>query len=246
MTLHAVRSSWCALGAPGSAKGARVSRSALLRVSCLALVLGFGVSTVTANAAEPDFEAISTQITQHHEASIKQLQEWIALPSISAENLNMREGAEYMSALAREAGFQQVEIIDTDGDPGVFATLDAGAKKTVGVYFMYDVKQFDPAEWSSPPLEAKLVDKPGLGKVMIGRGAVNQKGPELAFLHALRAIREAKQTLPVNLVLIAEGEEEVGSPHIRQLAYHPKVRAALEKCIGVFMPFAKPQFTSDG
>ena len=53
----------------------------------------------------------------------------------------------------------------TDGKPGVFATLDAGAPKTVGLYFMYDVKQFDPAEWTSPPLEARLVDKPGVGKV---------------------------------------------------------------------------------
>ena len=61
-----------------------------------------------------------------------------------------------MAKLAREAGFQQATIIATDGKPGVFATLDAGAKKTVGLYFMYDVKQFDPAEWSSPPLESPL------------------------------------------------------------------------------------------
>ena len=75
----------------------------------------------------------------------------------------------------------------TDGQPGVFATLDAGAPRTVGLYFMYDVKQVDPAEWSSPPWDAALVDKPGLGKVVIGRGAVNQKGPEAAFLAALHA-----------------------------------------------------------
>ena len=87
-----------------------------------------------------------------------------------------------MAKLARDAGFQQVEIVETDGKPGVFATLDAGAPTTVGLYFMYDVKQFDPAEWTSPPLEARIVDKPGVGKVMMGRGAVNQKGPEMAFL----------------------------------------------------------------
>ena len=68
-----------------------------------------------------------------------------------------------MAKLARDAGFQQVDIIETDGKPGVFATLDAGAPKTVGLYFMYDVKQFDPAEWTSPPLEARLVDKRYLG-----------------------------------------------------------------------------------
>src|SRR5262249_29439324 len=79
-------------------------------------------------------------------------------------------------------GLENVEIIPTSGKPGVFGILNAGAAATVGIYFMYDVKQFDPAEWSSPPLEGRIVDKPGLGKVCMGRGAVNQKGPETAFL----------------------------------------------------------------
>ena len=99
----------------------------------------------------------------------------------------------------------------------MFATLDAGAPKTVGLYFMYDVKQFDPAEWTSPPAEGRIVDKPPLGKVIVGRGAVNQKGPEAAFLAALYAIRGAGKKMPVNLVMVAEGEEEIGSPHIPQL-----------------------------
>jgi acetylornithine deacetylase/succinyl-diaminopimelate desuccinylase-like protein len=129
-------------------------------------------------------------------------------------------------------------VIETDGKPGVFATLDAGAAKSVGLYFMYDVKQFDPAEWTSPPLEARIVDRPGLGRVMVGRGAVNQKGPEAAFLAALHAIRGAGKKMPVNLVLIAEGEEEIGSPHIGQLVHRPEVEAALRKTVGVFMPGA--------
>ena len=143
-----------------------------------------------------------------------------------------------MARLAREAGFQHVEIIETDGKPGVFATLDAGAKTSVGLYFMYDVKQYDPAEWISPPLEARIVDRPGVGKVMIGRGAVNQKGPESALLAAIHAIRATGHKLPVNLVLVAEGEEEIGSPHIGQLALKPQVQKALGGTIGVFMPSA--------
>src|SRR5438046_8956957 len=126
-----------------------------------------------------------------------------------------------MAKLARDAGFQQATVINTDGKPGVFATLDAGAAKTVGLYFMYDVKQFDPAEWTSPPLEARLVDRPGLGKVIVGRGAVNQKGPEAAFLAALHALRPAGRTLPVNLVLVAEGQEGIGSPPIAQHLRRP-------------------------
>jgi acetylornithine deacetylase/succinyl-diaminopimelate desuccinylase-like protein len=103
---------------------------------------------------------------------------------------------------------------------------------------MYDVKQVDPAEWSSPPWEARLVDKPGFGKVVMGRGAVNQKGPAAAVLAALHAIHGAGKKCPVNLVLVAEGEEEIGSPHFRQVVQRPEVSAALKRCTGVFMPAA--------
>ena len=103
---------------------------------------------------------------------------------------------------------------------------------------MYDVKQADPAEWSSPPWEAALVEKPGLGKVLVGRGAVNQKGPEATFLAALHAIRGAGRKLPLNLVLVAEGEEEIGSPHFPQIVRRPEVQAALGRCVGIFMPSA--------
>src|SRR4029453_3316214 len=77
-----------------------------------------------------------------------------------------------------------------------------------------------------------------LGKVLIARGAVNQKGPQAAFLAALHAIRGAGQKPPVNLVLVAEGEEEIGSPHFRGVMKRPEVGAALSRCSGVFMPFA--------
>src|SRR3954466_9769696 len=164
-----------------------------------------------------DLADIRNEIAKRHNEAVKRLQDWIALPSIAAENRNYPQGAEYMAQLAKDAGFQNAIVIKTDGKPGVFATLDAGAKKTVGLYFMYDVKQFDPSEWTSPPTDAALVDKPNLGKVIIGRGAVNQKGPESAFLAALHAIKGAGKKMPVNLVFVAEGEEEIGSPHFPQI-----------------------------
>src|SRR5207302_947972 len=71
-----------------------------------------------------------------------------------------------------------------------------------------------------------------------GRGAVNQKGPEAAFLAALHAIQGSGKKMPVNLALVAEGEEEIGSPHFRQVVAHPDVRAALKRTVGVFMPSA--------
>jgi acetylornithine deacetylase/succinyl-diaminopimelate desuccinylase-like protein len=191
-----------------------------------------------AEARTPNRRAILRVVEAQKDETVALIQDWIRNPSIAAENLKMQEGAEYMARLARESGFPNVEIVATDGGPGVFATWDVGAEKTLGVYFMYDVKQYDPAEWSSPPLEARLVDKAPFGRVIVGRGAVNQKGPEAAFLAALRGLRDAGRRPPVNLVLVAEGEEEIGSPHFHQIVRRPDIMAALQRSQGVFIPTA--------
>jgi acetylornithine deacetylase/succinyl-diaminopimelate desuccinylase-like protein len=202
-----------------------------------AIVMAGWAGSMSAN--EADLAVLKDEIARNHPRALARLQDWIRLPAIAAENRGFPEGTEQMAALLREVGFQQVEIMPTKGKPGVFATLDAGAEKTVGIYFMYDVKQYDPAEWTqAPPLEARLVDRPGLGQVMIGRGATNQKGPQAAFLAAVDAFRTSGRKLPVNLVLIAEGEEEIGSPNIGDLVLQPRVLEALSRCVGVFMPHA--------
>jgi acetylornithine deacetylase/succinyl-diaminopimelate desuccinylase-like protein len=195
-------------------------------------------------ADSSDLKAIQAEIDKRHDEAIHRLQDWIRQPSIAAENRGMTEGCDHMMRLLRDAGFGHVEKVPTDGHPGVFATLDAGAAKTVGIYFMYDVKQADPSEWSSPPFDAALVDKPGLGKVLIGRGAVNQKGPEATWLAALHAFKAAGRKLPVNLVFVAEGEEEIGSPHFTQVVRRSDVLAAFRKCTGVYMPM--PMQSLDG
>ncbi len=214
------------------------SRRSLLRTTAAA-----GAAWATARAtgearADDPVAGVEPEIKKRHEEGVKRLQDWIKQPSIAAESRGMNEGCEMMMRLAREAGFGTVTRVPTDGHPGVFATLDAGAPRTVGLYFMYDVKQVDPAEWSSPPWAAAMLDKPGFGKVVMGRGAVNQKGPQSAFLAALHAIRGAGRKLPVNLVLVAEGEEEIGSPHFAQVVRRPEVSEALKKTSGVFMPAA--------
>ena len=154
-----------------SNKPLTIDRRQALRGAAMASAGAMFVSPTMALSAGSDMAAIRKAAEAGREASVKRIQDWIALPSIAAEDLNMPEGAEYMASLARDAGFQHVEIVPTDGHPGVFATLDAGAKRTLGIYFMYDVKQFDPSEWSSPPLEAAIVDRAGFGKAIMGRGA---------------------------------------------------------------------------
>jgi acetylornithine deacetylase/succinyl-diaminopimelate desuccinylase-like protein len=202
-----------------------------------------GAATVAfpyrSRANQIELSPIFTQIEKHHDEAVQRLQEWIKQPSIAAENRGVTEGCDLTMRFLRDAGFGEVTKIPTDGQPGIFATLDAGARRTLGLYFMYDVKQVDPAEWSSPPWAAALVDKPGLGTVLVGRGAVNQKGPEASFIAALHAIRAAGRKLPVNLVLVAEGEEEIGSPHFPQIVHRSEVMAALRPCVGIFMPSAE-------
>ncbi|MGH8459391.1 MAG: M20/M25/M40 family metallo-hydrolase, partial [Nevskiales bacterium] len=185
-----------------------------------------------------DLAPIWPEIEKRRDEAVSRLQQWVRQPSIAAENRGVEEGCALTMGMLRDAGFTSVTRVPSDGQPGIFATLDAGAPRTLGVYFMYDVKQVDPAEWSSPPWEAALVEKMGVGKVLMGRGAVNQKGPEACFLAALHAIRGAGRKLPVNLVLVAEGEEEIGSPHFPQIVRRPEVLAALRHCQGIFLPSA--------
>ncbi|MBX7496394.1 M20/M25/M40 family metallo-hydrolase [Qipengyuania sp. 6B39] len=212
-----------------------IDRRTLLRSSML-LGAGAALFPQAVFARKDARAAIRSAAAANKAADIKRIQDWIALPTIAAENRNVPEGAAYMEELARSAGFTGVRQVPTDGIPGVVGFMDNGAPRTLGIYFMYDVKQYDPAEWSSPPLEALIVDKPDWGKAIMGRGAVNQKGPEATFLAALHAMRDAGVTPPVNIALICEGEEEIGSPNFRQIAETPDVLAALRKCEGIFIP----------
>ncbi len=214
-----------------------IGRRTLLKNSALAGLASTIVPLSSTAFAQSDARsAIRAAALVNRDADIQRIQDWIKLPSIAAEDLNMAEGARYMAELASSAGFSGVEIVPTDGHPGVFGYMDNGAARTLGIYFMYDVKQFDPSEWRSPPLAADFVDIEGWGSAIMGRGAVNQKGPEATFLAALHAMKRAGVTPPVNIALICEGEEEIGSPNFKQVATKPNVLAALKKCEGIFIP----------
>lgn len=211
-------------------------RTLLQGVAASAALLAPGAALAQSHTSR-DRDAILRAVEAGHEASVRRIQDWIKLPTIAAERRNVPEGVAYMERLATEAGFQNVRQVPTGGVPAVFGTIDAGAPRTVGIYFMYDVKQYDESEWSSPPLEARIVDHP-LGRAIRGRGAVNQKGPEAAFLAALHAFKAAGKQLPVNLVLLAEGEEEIGSTNFLNAVRDPGVLAAMRRTEGIIIPSA--------
>jgi len=119
-----------------------------MKTKLLVSLTAFALAAHHCFAATGDHGDIKAEVARRHDEAVKRLQDWIAQVSIAAEDRGYPEGAEYMAKLARDAGFQKVEIVDTSGKPGVFASLDAGAAKAVGLDFMYDVKQFDETEWT--------------------------------------------------------------------------------------------------
>ena len=181
-----------------------------------------------------DHGSIYAYIDEHLDEHLANLQRWLRQPSISAQNIGIQEMAEMLRSDLEAIGFQETALVPTSGHPGVWGYYDAGADKTLMVYLMYDVQPVNPEDWESPPFEANLVDSEH-GTVLMARGATNQKGPERAFLNALEAIVETEGKLPVNLMVAAEGEEELGSPNYPEVIdqYEERLRTAE----GVFFPF---------
>lgn len=83
-------------------------------------------------------KAVKSAVDAGFDSSLRRIQDWIRLPTVAAEQLNIEQGADYMAQLASDAGFRKVRKVATGGSPAVFGVLDAGAKRTVGLYFMYD------------------------------------------------------------------------------------------------------------
>lgn len=163
-----------------------------------------------------DHAAIYQRIDRELDAHLGQLQRWLRQRSISAQDDGVREMAQLLASDLRDLGFADVSLVETSGHPGVFGYYDAGAARSLVVYMMYDVQPIDPNWQIDDPFAATLVDLP-IGQVLMARGATNQKGPQRAFLNAVAAIRAETGSLPVNLYVVAEGEEELGSPNFGQV-----------------------------
>lgn len=178
-------------------------------------------------------EAIYRHIDANLPAHLGNIQRWLRQPSISAQSVGIIEMATMLRDDLRALGFKEAELVPTSGHPGVWGYYDAGAPKTLIVYMMYDVQPVED-NWRVPPFAAELVETEQ-GQVVMARGATNQKGPERAFLNALASIIAVEGKLPVNLMVLAEGEEELGSPNYGQLV--DRYEARLRTADGVFFPF---------
>jgi acetylornithine deacetylase/succinyl-diaminopimelate desuccinylase-like protein len=151
-------------------------------------------------------------IRANRERYLSELTAWIACPSISADPAragDVRASAETAAARMRAAGLTG-EVLETAGHPVAYGEwLGAPGAPTILIYGHHDVQPADPLElWTSPPFAAAVRD----GK-MYGRGSVDDKGQVLMHVAALEAHLRVNGSLPINVKVIIEGEEEIGSPN---------------------------------
>ena len=171
---------------------------------------------------DPELKKVYDYIDAHIDEHVEDFQHWIQQPSISNSGEGIPESAEMVKGFFDKLGCQTTRVYDvgiteygTPGNPVVYAKCDEGAPKTLVIYWMYDTMPVtQPDAWVSPPFAGKIVDgktagiDPAFKKVLMGRGATNSKGPQLAQLEAFMSMRAVMGKLPVNLIFVAEGDEE--------------------------------------
>ncbi len=153
-------------------------------------------------------------LEKHHDRYEQELIDILKVPSISSNPDNsedMRDMAEMLKQEMRSIGMDNTQIIETGGHPVVYSEwLNAPGKPTLLIYGHYDVQPVDPIElWNSPPFEPVIKN----GKIF-ARGSADDKGQIYIHLKAIEAVLATTGELPVNVKLVFEGEEEVGSIHL--------------------------------
>ena len=157
--------------------------------------------------------SLITYVRRERERYVSELKELVAIPSISADPAyrgEVRRCAQALVERMREAGMQRGDVLETNGNPVAYGEwLGAPGKPTILVYGHYDVQPVDPLElWKSPPFEAEIRD----GNIY-GRGTVDDKGQVMMHVAAIEAHLRERGRLPVNVKVVIEGEEEIGSPN---------------------------------
>lgn len=160
---------------------------------------------------------ILAYIDAHRTDFLDRLAAWVRIPAISSDperKADMTKNAEFLAADLRALSADRVEVWETPGHPAVFAEWKrAPGKPTLLLYGHHDVQPVEPLEeWVSPPFEPAIRE----GR-MWGRGVVDDKGQVMIHVKAIEAFMATRKKLPINIKLIVEGEEEIGSEHFDAL-----------------------------
>jgi acetylornithine deacetylase/succinyl-diaminopimelate desuccinylase-like protein len=167
-------------------------------------------------------------VRANRERYLGELSDWIACPSVSADparHAQVRRSAEVAVARMRAAGLTQAEVLETDGLPVAYGSwLHAPGAPTILIYGHHDVQPEDPVDlWESPPFAGTVRD----GKIY-GRGSVDDKGQVLMHLAAIEAHLRVRGKLPLNVKVVVEGEEEIGSPSFEAFLARERARLACD------------------
>jgi acetylornithine deacetylase/succinyl-diaminopimelate desuccinylase-like protein len=167
-------------------------------------------------------------VRANHDRYLAELTDWIACPSVSADparHAEVHRSAEVAARRMRAAGLTEVEVLPTGGLPVAFGSwLHAEGRPTVLIYGHHDVQPEDPlALWDSPPFVGTVRD----GK-LYGRGSVDDKGQVLMHLAAIEAHLRVRRRLPLNVKVVVEGEEEIGSPSFEAFLARERERLACD------------------
>jgi acetylornithine deacetylase/succinyl-diaminopimelate desuccinylase-like protein len=169
---------------------------------------------------------ILAHIDEHMEETVQRLQRFCRQPSIAAQGVGMAEMAQLVMDGLKGVG-AQVELVRTGGYPVVVGYLVGAGTKTLMFYNHYDVQPPEPLElWTSPPFAADVRDG-----FLYGRGAADNKGNLVARLSAIESWLAVRGELPINILFVVEGEEEVGSPNLGRFAEENQERLRVDGCI---------------
>jgi acetylornithine deacetylase/succinyl-diaminopimelate desuccinylase-like protein len=159
-------------------------------------------------------QAIQSYIEEHRDRFMEELKDYLRIPSISTDSEHkndVKACAHWLATHLDAIGIDSVVVEETDGHPIVYAEhCNRPNAPTILVYGHYDVQPPDPLDlWDSPPFEPEVRD----GKIF-ARGATDDKGQLFAHIKGIEAHLATTGELPVNVKLLIEGEEEVGSPNL--------------------------------
>ncbi|RJE82937.1 dipeptidase [Paracoccus onubensis] len=162
-------------------------------------------------------DEVLAQLDAGQDDALARLLDFLRIPSVSTDPAyrgDVRKAAEWLQGELQQLGFE-ARVHDTTGHPMVVAHSPRGNARSLLFYGHYDVQPVDPLElWDRPPFEPELQTGDN-GKVIRGRGASDDKGQLMTFVEAFRAWKAVHGSLPTDLILLFEGEEESGSPSLR-------------------------------
>ncbi len=189
-------------------------------------------------------QAIQTYIEENKERFIEELKEFLRIPSVSTDAANAHEVVRCANWLAdhlRKIGLEIVEVHETPGHPIVYAEYNkAVGKPTIMLYGHYDVQPPEPLNlWVTPPFEPTIRDG-----MIFARGATDDKGQVFAHVKGIETLLATTGELPVNIKLVIEGEEEVGSKNLDQWLIDNRERLACEAVVVSDSPMFAPGLPS--